>query len=1240
MAAARSVSTGKPHAERVQASTRYVVREKIASGGMGTVYRVLDATTGNELALKRPSAGKVHGGLVIESFEREYQVLASLDHPRIIRVFDYGVDDIGAYYAMELIPGEDLRRGAPVPFRQACLYMRDVATCLALLHARRLLHRDLSASNVRRTADGHCKLLDFGALMPFGVAETVVGTPPGVPPEALDNAPLDQRADLYALGALAYWTLTGQHAYPARSLGQLYEVWDQPPPAPSVLVPDIPRELDGLVLSLLSLDPFARPGSAAEVIARLNVIAELPEEDATEAQRLAQSFLVNPRFAGRARQLSQIQATAKAAANGKGGAVRIAAPPGAGRTRLLQEVAVRTQLGGAAVLRVDAGIDRSQQGTTRALVSRLLEALPQDARQRAARFRQPLQTLGSEIEKLLEGPGVSAPSSAESVPSEANLEGWFAEISRVRPLAVLVDNVEQADNESVALLAALAKLAATHPLLVVVTERTNALEPSALGLVALRAHSTSLELPPLTAEEMLELTRSLFGDAPNVKRFAEWLQSRSAGSPLHAIEIVRQLMARQVLRFTGGIWTIPFDKPDAELPAALEDVLSLRVGLLSEAARTLAECLSLQKERPTLELCRLIAQTKDSRELFGLLDELARNDVVFADRDGYRFSSLALAQVLLAGIDSERLAQSHLRLGKAFTELAREDDAALKVQAGWHLIQGGDERHGADVIARVAADPVAIRVMLANLHKAGHALAAALDVYGKHRLSVYERLPLLASLAQAGYYEDRAFAERYGDQALDALEFVSGLHLARRLRRFMGRWLSLIVALSLAALRFRFVPRAERHYSFADVLIHLLGSVTTCVATAALTLDGERAARAAATLEPFSVLPERLTPAGIYEFCRALGEICRDNEAEVYDTFDKLLRRFQDPRYYPSLPEQGRKIYVAASHLARASIGIFRAHGETVLESADALEKMDFKLHQTMASQLRFLYYMNRGEYAKAAAHRDELELRAAHLGSLWQVEIWEAPALILVHTLLSDVVASTRVAQHLEILSQSVPSMKRYAVLAKHSLMRARGDPKYAQAVERLYRGDVPRSYIAWGAMRAFLARGYNEIGEYSEAKRVCESALEHLTDADREYVAHFLGLDIQLAIADAGLGDFAAGLLRLDSLLKRFADCDHPLVQGLLHDARARIAYASGDVAAYERSLSEVERWFVNTGTPILIAKYKRLAELSQVRTSLVTRKVLGRASTEPPPIPDDEFLTRTLCDSDVPTRSLAPR
>ena len=214
-----------PRSERV--ASRYVVKEELASGGMGVVYRVLDRSTGEERALKRLKREASKQPYLVDAFEREYQVLAGLDHPRIIRVFDYGVDEIGPYYTMELLEGQDFRDAAPLPYREACLYLRDVATSLALLHARRLIHRDLSPANVRMTPDGHCKLIDFGALASFGSSRLVVGTPPAIPPEALKGAPLDQRADLYSLGALAYWMLTERHAYPAAQIEELAEALEE-----------------------------------------------------------------------------------------------------------------------------------------------------------------------------------------------------------------------------------------------------------------------------------------------------------------------------------------------------------------------------------------------------------------------------------------------------------------------------------------------------------------------------------------------------------------------------------------------------------------------------------------------------------------------------------------------------------------------------------------------------------------------------------------------------------------------------------------------------------------------------------------------------------------------------------------------------------------------------------------------------------------------------------------------------
>jgi hypothetical protein len=237
---------------------------------------------------------------------------------------------------------------------------------------------------------------------------------------------------------------------------------------------------------------------------------------------------------------------------------------------------------------------------------------------------------------------------------------------------------------------------------------------------------------------------------------------------------------------------------------------------------------------------------------------------------------------------------------------------------------------------------------------------------------------------------------------------------------------------------------------------------------------------------------------------------------------------------------------------------------------------------------------MNRGEYSKAAEHREQMELHAAHVGFLWQVETWEAPALTLVFTILCDVVSSTHVAHRLESLARTVPSLKRHNRLAKLGLMRSRRDARYLPLAIEEYKNDVPRSYIGWGASRAFMALSYNELGQHEDAKRLCERTLAELTDADREYVAHFLELEIQLAIADAGLGRASAGIAGIDALLERFAACDNPLVHGRLNEARARICFVQGNISEYRLGLAQVEHWFLPTGTPILIARCKRLAEL----------------------------------------------
>jgi serine/threonine-protein kinase len=155
--------------------------------------------------------------------------------------------------------------------------MFDVCSSLALLHSRRLLHRDISPRNIRCTANGGAKLIDFGAMSAMSAGGgQLAGTPAFSAPEAVQRSAIDARTDLFSLGATMYFALTGRLAYAARTFAEALAAWHIKPEPPSHVVPEIPAALDDLVMSLLHVEPGLRPQSAFEVMQRLAAIAQLP----------------------------------------------------------------------------------------------------------------------------------------------------------------------------------------------------------------------------------------------------------------------------------------------------------------------------------------------------------------------------------------------------------------------------------------------------------------------------------------------------------------------------------------------------------------------------------------------------------------------------------------------------------------------------------------------------------------------------------------------------------------------------------------------------------------------------------------------------------------------------------------------------------------------------------------------------------------------------------------------------
>jgi hypothetical protein len=204
------------------------------------------------------------------------------------------------------------------------------------------------------------------------------------------------------------------------------------------------------------------------------------------------------------------------------------------------------------------------------------------------------------------------------------------------------------------------------------------------------------------------------------------------------------------------------------------------------------------------------------------------------------------------------------------------------------------------------------------------------------------------------------------------------------------------------------------------------------------------------------------------------------------------------------------------------------------------------------------------------------------------------------------DVMGATRAMHRLQ-MDASAAYLRPYRRLAEATSLLLAGSAN-VEHVQRFLEREVvtrePRGFVGWATTNAGIVRGYLQRGQAQRAESFCLDVLTHVTDEDREYAVLFMDLDLQLSLAQAALGKTDLALARLDGLLERHASSHHPLVLGLLHETRARIAHAAGRRDAYDFSTRQAERWLRPTQMPQLIAKCERLWELSRTSTGLSVR------------------------------------
>ncbi|WP_437616082.1 protein kinase [Sorangium sp. So ce834] len=724
----------------------YQLLGRLGQGGMGVVYRGRHAETGQTAAIKTIFSASE---LTIASIRREIYALGRLRHPGVVRIVDQGVSDGLPWYAMELLEGRTLqnciqeiwhevrsaettplsapgtRPGAAAPRsaapREASRHMltliRRLCAPLAYLHGQGIVHRDLKPANVFLRDGDLPVLVDLGIAGSFGGAEgreelavdrEVMGTLAYMAPEQILGKLADARADLYALGCLLYQCLTGSTPFPSTPESELgrHHLRTAPEP-PSSRAPHVPPELDALVLRLLAKEPRDRLGYAEDVARALEALGADPH-DPLPLPRPA-PYLYRPKLTGRDAILRRLGREIDALIDRRrGGKVLVGGESGAGKTRLIMEVARDAKMRGAAVMTGRCVAIGTDDGAVKAAPLHLFRSCLIEAADRcralgAAETERIFGDRGKALE-LYEASLADLPYAKERPPlpplpaqaARARLFRCMREVlcamAEAAPLLLLLDDLQWADELSLGLLAELSvgSLRAAG-VLVLGAYRMDELRPE-LDDMARAPEVLSVELGRLTQESAGAMAREMLALPESPRHFDELLFQHSAGNPFFIAEYLHMAIDAGLLsRDAAGAWqTEALERAMAmPMPRSLEGLITRRLRALHPASAELAQIAAVLGRELDGALLLGVAGVDEEAWMEALRELRMRQIFEEAGEGRLRFVHDKIREIAYKQIPEERLRALHRRAAERIEATLAEDAADRAPVLAHHFSRAG-----------------------------------------------------------------------------------------------------------------------------------------------------------------------------------------------------------------------------------------------------------------------------------------------------------------------------------------------------------------------------------------------------------------------------------------------------------------------------------------------------------------------------------------------------------------------
>jgi tetratricopeptide (TPR) repeat protein len=680
---------------------RYRIDALLGRGGMGEVYRAYDPELGRAVALKLVRwelAEDDSGG--VDRFLREARAASALNHPGIITIHEVGrLEDDRRYIVQEFVDGQTVRAliaGKPLPITTIANIGRQVARALGAAHAAGIVHRDIKPENVMIRPDGYVKVLDFGlarvsadsatttvlslqTTAPQTGANTLVGTVSYVSPEQVGGKPARPASDIFALGVMLYEMGCGRRPFAEASYwATLNAIATSHPPAPSRLTPSLPTAFDTLVLRMLAKDPDHRP-TAAQVDACL---VELASDSAPVPIGTPP---VRRETVGRASERDVLARAFESATAGTGGVVAVAGEPGIGKTSIVEDVVNDFLRSGHDPVVARGRCSERLAGTEAYLP--LLETLDTILHGDSAASRGSFADMMRSVaptwyvhvapqsgETTVVEQAQEAARGASQERMKRELDAFFHEVSRVRPLVLFIDDLHWADVSTIDFLSYLAARVRDRRVLVLLTYRPSDLLLAKHPFVHVRAELHS-------RQQLQEIVLGFLG-IDDVERylslrypghdfppaFTELIYGKTEGAPLFMVDLLRYLEDRGVIAQSGQRWTLPRSLPEiaTELPESVRNTIARTIDRLDAADRRLLVAAAVQGHEFDTAIVA-DASASDPADVEERLDELGRvhgliraiGPVDLPDRTlsvRYRFVHVLYQNVLYASLQPTRRA--------------------------------------------------------------------------------------------------------------------------------------------------------------------------------------------------------------------------------------------------------------------------------------------------------------------------------------------------------------------------------------------------------------------------------------------------------------------------------------------------------------------------------------------------------------------------------------------------------